>query len=362
MTERILAAMSGGVDSSVAAALLVDRGFDVTGVTLRLWSCDDPSTESTCCNAESVQMARTVCDQLGIQHELLEGLSAFEGRVLRPSWLEYARGRTPNPCALCNRDVKMDLLLARADELGASRVATGHYARSTRSPTSLLRGRDAGKDQSYFLFGLSPGQLDRLLLPLGELTKRDVRDRARTLDLPNSERPDSQDACFAGGGEVFADALAMRFGGATTPGPMVDVEGREIGRHDGIHRFTIGQRRGLGISLGRPAYVVAIRAGRGEVVVSTNPDDLLSVGLTASGISWLAPPPWPTRVQAQVRYRHDAVEAVVARTGDDTISVVFDESQRAITPGQAVVLYDGERVLGGGWIEEAKVGDLRHDR
>ena len=354
--------MSGGVDSSVAAALLVDRGFDVTGITLRLWSCDDPSTESSCCNAESVRVARAVCDRLGIRHEVLEGLDEFEGRVLRPSWEEYARGRTPNPCALCNRDVKMDLLLARADQLGANAVATGHYARLTAAPTTLLRGRDLDKDQSYFLFGLRPEQLDRLRLPLGDLTKGDVRARARELHLPNADRPDSQDACFAGGGEVFADALAIRFDGVTKPGPMVDVEEREIGRHDGIHRFTIGQRRGLGLSLGRPAYVVAIRADRGEVVVSTDPDDLLSMRLRATRISWLVRPPWPARVQAQVRYRHQAVGARVTRTGEDSIAVAFDEPQRAVTPGQAVVLYDGARMLGGGWIEAAHRDEDRHVR
>jgi len=356
LTGLAVVAMSGGVDSTVAAALLRERGVDVVGATLRLWSCEDPSTESSCCNAESVRVARAACDRLGIQHRLIEGLARFEQRVLRPSWEEYAQGRTPNPCALCNRDVKLDLLVSLADDLGARWVATGHYARLEGTPPALLRGRDTRKDQSYFLFGLTPPQVDRLLLPVGDLTKTEVRARAQQLGLPNADRPESQDACFAGGGEVFADALAARFGATPVGGPIRDVQGHEIGRHDGIHRFTIGQRRGLGLSMGRPAYVVEIRAERREVVVSTDPDDLLSTCLTARGARWLSPPPLPARVEAQVRYRHDAVGAHLEQIGEDTIALRFDEPQRAVTPGQAVVLYDGDKLLGGAWIDEATRG------
>jgi len=351
MTERAVVAMSGGVDSTVTAALLRERGLDVVGATLRLWSCDDASTESSCCNAESVAVAREACERLGIRHELVEALTPFEQRVLRPAWEQYARGRTPNPCALCNRDVKLDLLTALADELGARWIATGHYARVGGSPRMLRRGRDGQKDQSYFLFTLRPEQVDRLLLPIGDLTKGEVRALARQLDLPNAERSESQDACFAGGGEVFAEALAARFGATASEGAMLDTRGRVIGRHGGVHQFTIGQRRGLGVSLGRPAYVVAIRAERAEVVVSTEPDDLLSTGLVARGVNWLAPPPRPARVQAQVRYRHDAMGARLDEIGEDTVQVTFDRPQRAVTPGQAAVLYDGDALLGGAWID-----------
>ena len=345
--------MSGGVDSSVAAALMVREGYDVVGVTLRLWSCEDSSTESSCCNAEAVGLARAVSDRLGIRHEIIEGLTAFDTHVLRPSWDEYARGRTPNPCVLCNPDVKLATLLQRADELKASWVATGHHARLQRTANGpqLLRGTDPNKDQSYFLFRLDPSQLHRTLFPVGGLTKAEVRDVARSLDLPNAERADSQDACFAGGGEVFAEALRRRYSAPASAGDIVDVQGSLLGTHDGIHLFTVGQRRGLGISLGRPAYVIAIDRAASRVVVSTDPDDMLSAGFEAGSVRWLQEGDIRPRAGVQIRYRHAPVGATLKRLGDDRIRVRFDDPQRAVTPGQAAVFYEGDRVLGGGWID-----------
>jgi len=350
---RALVAMSGGVDSSVAAAAMVNEGYHVTGVTLRLWSCEDTSTESSCCNAEAVGLARAVADRLGIRHEIIEGLDTFDRQVLRPSWAEYARGRTPNPCVLCNPHVKLGLLLQRADELDADWVATGHHARTRwhQGRSELWRGADVDKDQSYFLYRLDPAQLDRALFPVGGLTKAEVRDVARQLRLPNAERADSQDACFAGGGEVFSEALRHRYGAEGRAGAVVDVRGKVLGAHDGVHLFTVGQRRGLGISLGRAAYVVAIDANASLVVVSTDVDDLLSPGLDVSGVHWLDEPILDRPVQVQIRYRHRPVGAIARQLGEDRIRVTFDQLQRAVTPGQAAVIYDGDRVLGGGWID-----------
>ena len=354
-SPRALVAMSGGVDSSVAAAAMVNEGYHVVGVTLRLWSCDDASTESSCCNAEAVGMARAVADRLGIRHEIIEGLDTFDRQVLQPSWTEYSRGRTPNPCVLCNPAVKLGLLLDRADEIEAEWVATGHHARTrwNQGRSELWRGADPDKDQSYFLFRLEPTQLDRAMFPVGGLTKADVRDVARQLKLPNAERADSQDACFAGGGEVFAEALRLRYGAEGRAGAIVDVNGNVLGSHDGIHLFTVGQRRGLGISLGRAAYVVAIDAAASLVVVSTDAEDLLTSGLEASAVHWLGAPSLDRPLQVQIRYRHQPVGAVARLLGDDRIRVIFDQPQRAVTPGQAAVFYDGDRVLGGGWIDAA---------
>lgn len=361
---RIVVAMSGGVDSSVTAALLAERGFEVVGLTLRLWLCEEQTGSSkSCCGTDGVASARSAAAELGVPHYVVEGREPFEEQVLLPSWEEYARGRTPNPCVLCNERIKLGLLLQHADRLGASRLATGHYARVAEGP-ALLRGRDADKDQSYFLFSLEREQLARMVLPLGELTKEEVRREASRLGLPNAERPESQDACLGGGGEGFAEALRRRFGREGRAGDIVDPTGRVLGRHDGLHRFTVGQRRGLGVAMGRPAYVLAIDPERGDVIVGTDEVDLLSPGLLAGGVRWLVPPPEPGAIlegEVQIRYRHRAVPAAVEVLEDSRTSVRFAEPQRAVTPGQAAVFYREDRVLGGGWIERA-LGDEVDER
>lgn len=350
---RVVVAMSGGVDSSVTAALLLEQGHEVTGATLRFWLCDEGDEEQakSCCGLDAVAEARGAAGVLGIQHHVIDCRERFEEAVLRPCWEAYDRGRTPNPCVLCNPRIKLLELMRRAELLGADFVATGHHARVEHGqPPRLLRGRDRNKDQSYFLFGLEERQLASLLLPVGDLTKDEVRRRARELGLDNADRPESQDACLGGGDEPFAEALRGRFDAPARPGSLVDVEGNVLGCHAGVHLFTIGQRRGLGVALGRPAYVVRIRAEADEVVVSTDPDDLMSTELVARRVQWLVQPEARAEAEVQIRYRHRARPATLELADDGAVRVRFESPQRAVTPGQAVVFYRGERVLGGGWI------------
>jgi tRNA-uridine 2-sulfurtransferase len=344
---RIVVAMSGGVDSSVAAALLQAQGHEVIGVTLRLRDCQDPGAGRSCCGADGVGRARAVAGQLGVPHYVLDCARAFEEQVLRPAWDEYARGRTPSPCLLCNERIKLGALRSWAHQLGAPLLATGHYARVEAG--ALLRGVDPDKDQSYFLAGLGDAQLAGLVLPLGALTKTEVRARARALGLASAETHDSQDACLVAPGQSFAEMLRRRFDAPARPGPIVDDAGRARGRHDGVHRFTIGQRRGLGVSGSRPCWVRAIRGD--EVVVTDDEAALDGDRLLAAGVGWIgAAPTAPFPCQVQVRSRHVAEAATAEPRPDGTVAVVFTRPVRAITPGQAAVLYDGARVLGRGWI------------
>ena len=351
--RRVVVAMSGGVDSSVTAALLLEQGYEVLGATLRFWLCDEGGGEAkSCCGLDAVAEARDTAGRLGFHHHVIDCRTRFEEQVLRPCWEEYNRGRTPNPCVLCNPHIKLLELLRQARALGAELVATGHHARViVGDRPALLRGRDRNKDQSYFLFGLHEQQLASLLMPVGEMTKDEVRQRARDLGLGNAERHESQDACLGSADEPFAEALRRRFDAEARPGDLVDTEGNVLGRHRGIHLYTIGQRRGLGVALGQRAYVVGIREQSREVVVSTDPQDLCASGLTASGVRWLVPP-GEDRFQArvQIRYRHRACPATVELAPGETVRVRFVEPQRAVTPGQAAVFYKEERVLGGGWI------------
>ncbi|MBI5490068.1 MAG: tRNA 2-thiouridine(34) synthase MnmA [Deltaproteobacteria bacterium] len=353
--RRIVVAMSGGVDSSVAAAMLARGPDEVIGVTLCLRPPECTAPARSCCGTDDLAMARRVADRLGIPHYLIDARDEFEARVLQPAWTAYAAGRTPNPCVLCNQQLKFGRLLAQARTLGAEAVATGHHARidpagEGRRPV-LRRGHDRRKDQSYFLFALTPEQLRAARTPIGGMTKDEVRARAAELGLPNAARPGSRDACLAARDGSFAEALRELFGGPQRPGRIVDVEGRVLGEHRGCHRFTVGQRHRLGVALGRRAYVVELRPERDEVVVGGFAD-LECDGVVASGVRWLVEPPrGPLRVLAQTRYRMPVVEAEVRPADGEGAEVLFERRAAGVAPGQAVVFYEGDRVLGGGWIE-----------
>ena len=349
--RRIAVAMSGGVDSTVAAALLARDGADVFGITLRLRP-EGPALPGR--GETDVDAARAAAERLGIPHHVVDARDDFDRHVLRPAWNEYDRGRTPNPCVLCNRAIKSGVLWEQARTLGAELLATGHYARIERAADGrpvLRRGRDRRKDQSYFLSGLSDEQLARTVLPLGELTKDEVRARARALGMPNADRPGSRDACFGTLDGSFAEALRARFDGAARAGRIVDRVGKTLGRHDGLHRFTVGQRQGLGISRGARAYVLAIDGLGGDVVIGTW-DELLCSGVDATLTRWHEPPAaWPARLEAQTRYRQPVVAAEVSDASDGRLTVRFAERVAGVAPGQALVFYDGERVVGSGWID-----------
>jgi tRNA-uridine 2-sulfurtransferase len=342
-------AMSGGVDSSVAAALLLEQGWRVEGVSLRLW--DSPRRDDRICSDH--RDAARVARHLGIPHHEIDERERFERRVVAPFVAAYAAGRTPNPCVACNGDFKLGSLLEWAVARGARIVATGHYARVTREDgrMALRRGADARRDQSYFLFSLGRGQLERVAFPLGDWTKQDVRRRASELGLPTAEKLDSQDLCF---GDPAALVRARGAGGEA--GDVVDETGRALGRHSGVERFTVGQRRGLGVAAGSPLYVRAMDAPSRRVIVGAPPR---AGALVARGWSWVGDPPAEGEpVLAQIRYRHEPVAARVAPSADRTgMRVVFARPAVAVAPGQAVVLYRGDEVLGGGWIERAEPAD-----
>lgn len=357
-SERIIVGMSGGVDSAVAAMLLLQAGHDVVGVTLRLQDCQNPDgTRSSCCGTDSVGQARAVAGKLGIRHVVLEAQQEFAERVLRPCWQAYSDCRTPNPCVLCNEHIKFGRLLEFADSLGAAAVATGHYARllPVDGRLRLWRGTDRQKDQSYFLFSLSPEQLARARFPLGELTKAEVRRLAYDAGLPNAAREESQDICFAVDEGGFAEYLMARFGGVPRAGYFVAADGRSLQPHKGAHRYTIGQRRGTGVAVGSRAWVKAIDAATGNVVLTTDENDLLAGGLEACDVVWHGGD-WPGGVRScwvQTRYRQVAVLAAVEAVGPQRFRVRFLNPVKAVCPGQAAVFYDGELVLGGGWIQRS---------
>jgi tRNA-specific 2-thiouridylase len=354
--ERILIAMSGGVDSSVAAAWLVERGYDVVGVTLHLWDYpDDGSVRGRCCAPEDQHDARRVADHLGIPHYAFDRRELFAREVVEPFVDAYLGGSTPSPCVACNRSVKMAELFALADRLGASKVATGHYARTVQrgDRVELHRAADATKDQSYFLHTLSQSQLARVAFPLGEASKVDVRACAVALGLPGAGKGESQELCFVPTGryDAFVD---QRAGDRARPGAIVDGEGRVVGAHHGIHRFTVGQRKGLGVALGSPAYVVDIDAATAEVRLG-GPDGLFHTGARLRDTKFMDDVALPVRAAVKVRYRHEGANAEVLRD-EQGVYIAFDEPVRAIARGQVAVAYAGDRVLGGGTIERAVSG------
>jgi tRNA-specific 2-thiouridylase len=352
---RVVVAMSGGVDSSVAAALLAEQGHDVIGVSMQLYDQSEGQTGfGTCCTIDDLHDARRVAAAIGIPHYILNFENRFDEQVVSNFIREYAAGRTPIPCSHCNSDLKFSTLLERALGFGADVLATGHYARVERAADGswlLRRGADRQKDQSYFLFSLTQEQLARASFPVGDLGKDRVRDEARRLKLRVAAKPDSQEICFVPDGD-YAGFIERAAPHLKRPGTIVDRNGDVLGTHAGVHRFTIGQRKGLGLSASAPLYVVAIRPDVSEVVVGPR-DALGRATLSASQVNWVSgkAPEDGRRVTAQIRHRHEAAPGHVRALDAARVEMVFDEPQDAITPGQAVVFYDNDTVLGGGWID-----------
>jgi len=365
--ETIAVAMSGGVDSSTVAAMLRAEGDNVIGLTMQLWNQRrlagregmPESVQGRCCSLDDVYDARRVAQQIGIPYYVVNHEERFERDVVLPFVQEYLSGRTPIPCSLCNNHLKFNQLLLVAQQIGAERIATGHYARVAYDEGSsrwqLKRPADLSKDQTYFLFGLTQEQLSRTLFPLGDMTKPQVRELARQHGLALAEKPDSQEICFVPGGDYkrFIDAYLAEQGEALpdTAGELVTTSGEVIGEHTGIHNFTVGQRKGLGVATGSPLYVIQISGANKQVIVGGD-EHLYSRTLRAKRVNLIsvADLQEPMRVTVKIRHRHEPAAAVIERSGDDEILVTFDEPQRAITPGQAAVFYGGEVVVGGGWI------------
>jgi tRNA-uridine 2-sulfurtransferase len=353
---RIVVAMSGGVDSSVAAAVLAAQGHEVIGLSMRLYDQrDEQAGPGTCCAPGDLHDARRVAAAIGIPHYVVHCEREFDEQVIGDFVAQYAAGRTPVPCVRCNRDLKFATLLSRAVGLGADLVATGHYARVEHDTAAggyvLRRGADPSRDQSYFLFPLAQGQLARASFPIGGWTKDAVREYARSQGLPVADKRASQEICFVPDGD-YAAFVERRAPAVRAEGVIVDRTGTILGRHAGVHRFTVGQRKGLGLSSAQPLYVLAIRPLDRTVVVGPR-GELERTALTASQVNWIAvaPPAVPHRVTAQIRYRHTPAPARVRALDDGRALVEFDAPQLAVTPGQAVVFYEGDRVLGGGWID-----------
>ncbi len=369
--DTIAVAMSGGVDSSAVAALLHAQGHPLVGLTLQLWNqrrlaanyadlgLPETVPQGRCCSIDDVYDARHVAEHLGIPYYLVNAQDRFEAEVVRPFVDEYLAGRTPIPCTLCNNHLKFDQLLLTARQIGAERIATGHYARNhydeARGRWILSRPADKSKDQTYFLFGLTQDQLSRTLFPLGEMQKPAVREMAADHGLELAQKPDSQEICFIPGGsyQSFLTAYLAEQGQPLpdSSGELVATSGEVVGRHEGIHAFTVGQRKGLGLSNPDPLYVLKIHPDSHKVEVGSD-DQLLSTRLTANRLNWVSipEPTEPVRVTIKIRHRHEPAPATLRVTASDTIEAIFDNPQRAITPGQSAVFYQEDEVTGGGWI------------
>ncbi len=370
----VAVAMSGGVDSSTVAAILRERGQSIVGLTMQLWNQrrlpelqGDGPRQHRCCSLDDVYDARRVAEHLNIPFYVINFERAFEQTVVRPFVEDYLAGRTPIPCTRCNNDVKFEQLLVTARQIGAERIATGHYARVRHNPETnryeLLRAVDESKDQSYFLFGLTQDQLARAEFPLGEMTKQEVRAIARRLAVPVAEKPESQEICFVPSGSYvrFIESYLNEQGTAPDssaggmklgePGDIVTTSSEVLGRHSGLHNYTVGQRSGLGIAVGRPIYVVALDRETNRLIVGDDSDLRASV-CEVRNINWIPfeSPSAPVQARVRIRNRHEPAEAEITPLTGTTARVAFREPQRAITPGQAAVFYSGEQVLGGGWI------------
>lgn len=352
---RVVVGMSGGVDSSATAALLLEQGYDVVGITLKLWPQDCVSrAEDKCCGPQAVTDARAVCHKLGIPYYLIDEAAEFQSKVIQYFADEYKAGRTPNPCVMCNQNLKFGRLIERADQLGAEYIATGHFARLEKSAdgkrTLLKRGRDSRKDQSYFLFSLRQDQLRRAMFPLGEKTKSDTREVARHCNLKTAEKEESMEICFVPdndyGGFLQKANLVQKH-----RGEIVNLNGQVLGEHEGIEFYTIGQRKGLGISWPKPLYVLELDAERNRVVVGEEPA-LERDEFIADRCNWISfdTPPDALEATVKIRYNHPGTPATIMPLDQDRAKVKLHTPQRAITPGQAAVFYQDDLVLGGGWI------------